>query len=701
MTYSPAASPKRKRSTAPVRLRTSPFALALAITCVAGLTAGCILAPTPGTSDSPSGSLDAVTLVSGGVRIQGWTSDWNTTDPISVVVWLNGMLQNGVFVADKPRPDVDAAFGRGSNYGFDERLNAPVGPVTVCVSAVNVGPGDNSLLGCRTASAPPIVGPKPPAGPPTPAPEPPAPEPAWRTVVNNGDAAPGTGAVFNSYNQPSVNSSGLVAFRARTQGKGTRGVYSRQATDASAGLDTIADINTLVPQPNNLDSEFTEFPSIPRIDREGSLIATRGQSAPVWTYTPDGGEETRAGTTGIYATANGTLSTGASLLGAVPGFEEFAVPGVTPTTRFDQFPGSPAVDGTSIVFKGNFTVDEIGQTGIFYRDLSVADSPTQVIASSATVIPDQPADGDATGVTFGSTAPPSAADGKVVFVGLDIEEAPTMGGVYLAPLAPTPVLDPLVSIGDPVPGGAETDYFARIGEGLSFDGRFVSFWGAWGETEEITLECPEDGNKDLLAFCNSAHPEGFVAETYVHQGIFVHDTVADETSAVALADRADPEAEYSTFEYWTFSGKPPTDTGDSDAHLPRWRSSAFAAVSGEGGGYKVAFKANKGEDTTGIYLADSLGGGAAVPVVETNDVGPDIDPEAPEDTFVTSLGVERDGFRGRYLALNVGMANADASVSWAGIYLVAVDRLETSAPLEKAPLAPTPEQPHVREEVPA
>ena len=391
-----------------------------------------------------------------------------------------------------------------------------------------------------------------------------------------------------------MNASGLVTFRGRTKGEGARGVYSRAATTAGSPVQTVAAVGGIVPAPNNLDGDFNEFPSIPRIDDTGNMIATRGQSVPVWSYTPDGGVETKVGTSGIYATVNGTLTTGASLLGAVPGFEQFSVPGVTPAGRFDQFPGAPAVDGTTIAFKGNYTDGDVGETGVFFRNAAVSSSPTQRIASSDTRIPNQPdVAGQPGTVKFGSTAPPSAAGGRVVFTGLDNEAAPTLGGVYLAPIAVDPVLEPLVAIGDQVPGMAPADVFTTIGEGLSFDGRFVTFWGAWGETEQITLDCPEDGNKDLLAYCNTTYPDGYVAEAPVHQGIFIHDTVTDTTSAVATSDSVDPEAQFDTFQYWTFSGKPPTEGtgGDESQELPRWRSSAFAAVSGSGSAYKVAFKA--------------------------------------------------------------------------------------------------------------
>jgi hypothetical protein len=42
----------------------------------------------------------------------------------------------------------------------------------------------------------------------------------WKTVVNNGTTIPGSTSLFNSYNQPSVNASGMVVFRARSKGAG-------------------------------------------------------------------------------------------------------------------------------------------------------------------------------------------------------------------------------------------------------------------------------------------------------------------------------------------------------------------------------------------------------------------------------------------------------------------------------------------------
>ncbi len=99
----------------------------------------------------------------------------------------------------------------------------------------------------------------------------------------------------------------------------------------------------------------------------------------------------------------------------------------------------------------------------------------------------------------------------MVFAGFDIEEAPTLGGIYLAPLNGTtqPPLRTLVSIGERVPGENNQARFNRLGEGVSFDGRFVAFWGAWGaETKTLNLVCRTEGNADRHCVLQSALPSG-------------------------------------------------------------------------------------------------------------------------------------------------------------------------------------------------
>jgi hypothetical protein len=281
----------------------------------------------------------------------------------------------------------------------------------------------------------------------------------------------------------------------------------------------------------------------------------------------------------------GTSTTAMSLLGAVTGYEYYAVPGAAAGTRFDQFPGSHAVaDANTIVVKGNYTEGGVSKTGIFFRNVTGL-SPTQVIAGSDTPIPGK----EAGGVRFGSTAPPSAADGSVVFLGVDNEDAPKLGGIYRAPLSSNPTLQPLVSIGGQVPGEGASARFVRIGEGLAFDGRYLGFWGAWGsETRSVTLTCPTDGNADIIAACLKQYPGGTTeVQVPVHQGFFVHDLQRARTFAMTKTG-----TNFEDFVYWTFSGQPPGVGGsDGETEPPRWRSASFVAVADLGGELmRAAFK---------------------------------------------------------------------------------------------------------------
>ena len=294
------------------------------------------------------------------------------------------------------------------------------------------------------------------------------------------------------------------------------------------------------------------------------------------------------------------------------------VPGAPKGTKFDQFPGSPAVaNRNAVVFKGNYT-DGVSKTGIFFHWYDFQDrlkSNTRVIASSNTLIPGQ------TSVRFGSTAPPSASPIDAVFLGLDNEEAPTLGGIYRAPLLSNPYLQTLVTIGSQVPGELRGVNFNRLGEALSYDGRFVAFWGAWGAaTRSITLQCAEDGQKDVIAFCKDKYPNGYTVAVPANQGFFVHDALNRMTYSVAKTGVV-----YQDFLYWTFSGRPPgvghdesvtarglattstTETVDEgeDFEEPRWRATAFVSTFGPLGFPQVAFKGRKASapvKTDGIYL---------------------------------------------------------------------------------------------------
>lgn len=542
----------------------------------------------------------------------------------------------------------------------------------------------------------------------------------WKVVVNNGVTYPAAGEtrLFNSYNQPSINMNKLVVFRARTKGGSSgepaHGVLTRDMSHDGTPLTIIFDRNTTVPQPNNLGSLFVEPPSFPRIDMYSNTMASRGNHQPVWRYTDAAGADTRGGTTGIYTNPFGPLISGVNNLGMVPGFDFFAVPGrcsspgngTNQCTKFDVFPGAPAVaDSNTIVFKGNFTTTAGSKTGVYFRNLTNSaianpnggpalepaggNTPAMLIADSDTYIP-------GTSTFFGSTAPPSAVKKIAVFAGFDNEDAPTLGGIYMARITgASPALIPLVKIGQQVPG--ETGIFNKIGEGLSFDGHFVAFWGAWGtETKSLTLQCPDDGNKDRLAFCQTTYPNGFTTTVPLHQGIFVYDL--EKSSLVAVAKTPN---DFDDFVYWNFSGLVPgTGQSDETGEPARWRSAQFVAVSGaldeknSDPKFRAAFKARKGQVSNGayvnpvdgIYIFNNQNQNKApsyLTAVYTGMPGTLIDgqatyldeenPGAPPIVLpVTEMGLERDGFRGNSLVINVSMGTEEAG--WAGIYLTTVPK---------------------------
>lgn len=505
----------------------------------------------------------------------------------------------------------------------------------------------------------------------------------WATVANSASAMPGSTRLFNSFSQPSVNSDGLVAMRARSKGEQgagqpLRGIYARKMARPAGALTSVFDTLTTVPEPNNTLysgqlGTFTEFPAFPRIGLNNNSIVTRGQSKPVWTYTLADLTETRTGTSGVYLRSGGVRLSAVTQLGAVPGFQYFSVPGATAGTKFDQFPGSPAVaDANTVVFKGNYT-DGVSKTGIFFRrtNLDGRTPKVQVIASSDTLIPGQLQGG----TRFGSTAPPSASAVDAVFVGLDNEETPTLGGLYRAPLATTPRLQTLVTIGGQVPGEARGVVFSRLGEGLSYDGRFIAFWGSWGRgMRSVTLNCPVDGQAAVIAYCNQVHPTGLTVQVPLAQGFFIHDLEARKSYPVVKAG-----GDYLDFLYWTFSGRPP-GVGESDAEdfeAPRWRSAAFVATFGRGSSAQVAFKGRKSAApvTDGIYLAVASSSPALIrPVVETNSPARLLDPAAPVGAAVTSVGVERDSLRNGWLAITASMLDPITSESWAGVYTTRTKR---------------------------
>ncbi|MFT4218373.1 MAG: CHAP domain-containing protein, partial [Micropruina sp.] len=96
---------------------------------------------------SPFGKVDRVLPSAGQVTIEGWAMDPNSTDPVEVQVQADG---NNLAKAraSVSRSDVDAAFHRGVGFGY--LIAAPLSPGShrVCITAINVGKGANTQLGC-------------------------------------------------------------------------------------------------------------------------------------------------------------------------------------------------------------------------------------------------------------------------------------------------------------------------------------------------------------------------------------------------------------------------------------------------------------------------------------------------------------------------------------------------------------------------
>ncbi|MGB5884074.1 MAG: hypothetical protein WBG28_08255 [Desulfobulbales bacterium] len=110
-----------------------------------------------------------------------------------------------------------------------------------------------------------------------------------------------------------------------------------------------------------------------------------------------------------------------------------------------------------------------------------------------------------------------------------------------------------------------------------------------------------------------------------------------------------------------------------------------------GATFRAAFLAKRGdidpdtnlydEPVDGIYLAEVLGKSqpTLTPLFQTGMEGTILDPQALDaDTNqplpITSLGLERDSFRGRWLAINASMGNEESG--WAGIYVTKMPLLE-------------------------
>jgi SpoIID/LytB domain protein len=106
-------------------------------------------------TNQPGGAVDGVAIQPGGAStVYGWALDPNTNEPVPVHVYVDGKLANALNAAD-PRGDIAAAYpGYGPLHGFNIPVMLGAGDHSICTYVIDVGPGQNQLLGCRLVTVP-------------------------------------------------------------------------------------------------------------------------------------------------------------------------------------------------------------------------------------------------------------------------------------------------------------------------------------------------------------------------------------------------------------------------------------------------------------------------------------------------------------------------------------------------------------------
>ncbi len=100
-------------------------------------------------ASNPFGNLDHAIRQPGGLLLQGWAIDPDTTDAVQINTYVDGRMVAG-FAADQPSPDVAAAYpGFGTDHRFAAKVPAAGGTRDLCVYAINIGYGHgNPKISC-------------------------------------------------------------------------------------------------------------------------------------------------------------------------------------------------------------------------------------------------------------------------------------------------------------------------------------------------------------------------------------------------------------------------------------------------------------------------------------------------------------------------------------------------------------------------
>jgi len=96
---------------------------------------------------SPIGRVEANIGASSGVSLHGWALDPQSTASIAIQASIDGAAHT--FIAGASRPDVGRVHHKGDNHGFSVVVPTGNGRHVVCVTAVNIGQGRSTVLGCR------------------------------------------------------------------------------------------------------------------------------------------------------------------------------------------------------------------------------------------------------------------------------------------------------------------------------------------------------------------------------------------------------------------------------------------------------------------------------------------------------------------------------------------------------------------------
>lgn len=100
----------------------------------------------------PLGGLDFARRSPNAVQVHGWTLDPDTTAPIRVHVYIDG-VGRAITTANTNRPDIGRLYpSHGNNHGFDTTVPVTRASHQVCVYGISVGNGGNRQLGCVTVS---------------------------------------------------------------------------------------------------------------------------------------------------------------------------------------------------------------------------------------------------------------------------------------------------------------------------------------------------------------------------------------------------------------------------------------------------------------------------------------------------------------------------------------------------------------------